>query len=103
MKCKDCRAKNGEEICLIGKKCRMLVCGHYGCDLQARIVEKRMGSIKPLTKADAIRTMTDEALAEYHAVNCGCPQDPIIRCRLATTGCISCWLDYLRQVAEKGE
>lgn len=48
MKCKDCYARNGEEICLIGKKSRMLVCGHYGCDLQAKAVEKRMGIEKPL-------------------------------------------------------
>lgn len=54
MKCKDCYARNGEEICLMGKKSRMLVCGHYGCDLQARAVEKRMGIEKPQTNGDRI-------------------------------------------------
>lgn len=54
MKCKDCYARNGEEICLIGKKSRMLVCGHYGCDLQARVVEKRIGIEKPQTNGDRI-------------------------------------------------
>lgn len=65
MKCKDCYARNGEEICLIGKKSRMLVCGHYGCDLQARVVEKRMGIEKSQTNGDRIRSMPDEKLAEF--------------------------------------
>lgn len=65
MKCKDCYAKNGEEICLIGEKSRMLVCGHHGCDLQMRVVERRMGITKPITNADRIRAMTDEELAKH--------------------------------------
>lgn len=65
MKCKDCYARNGEDICLIGKKSRMLVCGHYGCDLQARVVERKMGIKKPFTNADRIRAMTDEELAQF--------------------------------------
>ena len=65
MKCKDCYARNSEEICLIGKKPRMLVCGHYGCDLQARAVEKRMGIEKSQTNGDRIRSMSDEKLADF--------------------------------------
>lgn len=65
MKCKDCYARNGEEICLIGKKSRMLVCGRYGCDMHSAGVEKRMGIIKPQTHADQIRAMTDEELARW--------------------------------------
>jgi len=68
MKCKDCYARNGEDICLIGKKSRMLVCGHYGCDLQARVVERKMGIEKPFTNADRIRAMTDEELADEIAL-----------------------------------
>lgn len=52
----------------------------------------------PKTNADRIRAMTDEELAEYHAEKCGCPHDPIIfGCKMATIGCIGCWLDWLRE------
>jgi hypothetical protein len=54
------------------------------------------------TNADRIRAMTDEELAEYHAEKCGCPHDPIVfGCRMATIGCIGCWLEYLKQEAKE--
>lgn len=51
------------------------------------------------TKADRLRAMTDEALAEYHTEMCGCPpgNDPIF-CGMATIGCKGCWLNWLREV-----
>lgn len=56
---------------------------------------------RSLTNADRIRAMSDEELAEYHADNCGCPHDPIVfGCRMATIGCIGCWLDWLREESE---
>ena len=76
MKCKDCIANNGNEICSIGKKCRMLVCGHYGCDLQGKVIKKRMGVIT-LTNADIIRSMTDEEMAEFIAQQRFCAINPI--------------------------
>lgn len=59
---------------------------------------------EPLTNADRIRTMTDKELAEYHAEKCGCPHDPVVfGCRMATIGCIGCWLDWLKQKVERSE
>ena len=58
---------------------------------------------KPITNADRIRAMSDKELAEYHAEKCGCPHDPIVfGCRMATIGCIGCWLDWLKQEDEDG-
>jgi hypothetical protein len=58
---------------------------------------------KSISHADRIRSMTDEELAEYHAEKCGCPHDPIVfGCRMATIGCIGCWLDWLKQEATDG-
>ena len=65
MKCKDCYARNDKERCLIDIKPKMLVCGHYGCDLQGRVVERRMGITNPQTNADCIRSMTDKELANF--------------------------------------
>ena len=56
--------------------------------------------IAKTTNADKLRSMSDEELAEYHAEKCGCPHDPIVfGCRMATIGCIGCWLDWLREEA----
>ena len=53
------------------------------------------------SNADRIRAMTDEELAEYHSNKCGCPHDPIVfGCRMATIGCIGCWLDWLKEEAD---
>lgn len=58
----------------------------------------------PDQNADRIRTMTDKELAEYHAEKCGCPHDPIVfGCRMATIGCVGCWLDWLKQEVERSE
>ena len=55
-----------------------------------------------MKNGDAIRSMSDEELAEYHAEKCGCPHDPIVfGCRMATIGCIGCWLDWIRQEADE--
>lgn len=95
MKCFNCYAKNGnEERCLIGEKPRMLVCGHYGCDLQERTVEKRMGIEKSKTNLDLLRTATEDKLIEWYCRGrpCGlCPYGQNIECGIR---------DWLRQEAE---
>lgn len=65
MKCKNCYARNDGEKCFIGRKPRMLVCGSYGCDAQARTVERKMGIKKPQTNADRIFFMSVEELAVF--------------------------------------
>ena len=54
------------------------------------------------TKADSIRAMSDEQLAEFlkniRFKNGGCPTD-MSKCK--NNSCYDCWLDWLRQEAGK--
>ena len=54
------------------------------------------------TRADDLRAMSDEELAEYHVEMCGCPpgHDPAF-CGIATIGCKGCWLKWLREESDK--
>ena len=71
------------------------------CCLKGSNIEGDCEGYKPLSHYDQIRSMSVEEMAEYHAEKCGCPHDPIVfGCRMATIGCIGCWLDWLRQEAE---
>ena len=60
---------------------------------------------KPITKADSIRAMSDEQLAEwFHNNTTICP--PGLKMKECTKGvkyCLNCWLDWLRQEAEEEE
>lgn len=55
---------------------------------------------KPITKADRIRAMSDEDLAEYMGdvqTWGGCPNHGARNC---TENCADCWLDWLKQEGE---
>jgi len=57
----------------------------------------------PWTNGDAIRSMTDEELAKFMALNTDCyycKANDLDRCAsLATAPCDDIWLDWLRQEA----
>jgi hypothetical protein len=60
---------------------------------------------KPITKADRIRSMTDEELAEIMAGECP-PNYPNGNCREyeeydGNLDCSKCWLDWLKSPADK--
>ena len=52
---------------------------------------------KKPTNADRIRSLSDEELAEF-IESCACP--PHKDCDYTKTGCIKCWLDWLKSKAE---
>ena len=66
----------------------------YGQGVQKRII----------TNADRIRSMTDEELAEFMALNTDCyycrAKDNDRCASLATTPCGDIWLDWLKQEAD---
>lgn len=67
----------------------------------ARLANGKFFPIKQ-TKGDKIRQMSDKELAEYHVEKCGCPpgHDSIF-CGIATTGCVGCWLKWLKQEVDE--
>ena len=64
---------------------------------------RRIRTIEP-TKADRIRSMTDEELAKFFADYVSCHDCPIPYCKVRFTmerlGCQANWLDWLKQEAE---
>lgn len=52
---------------------------------------------KPITNADRIRAMSDEALAGWLSIYCRGKTPPYEPCR---NSCEACWLDWLREEAE---
>ena len=63
--------------------------------------------VQPVTNSDRIRSMTDEELAKFMALNTDCyycrAKDNDRCASLATTPCGDIWLDWLKQAAEEGE
>lgn len=58
---------------------------------------------KPITKADRIRAMSDEDLAEYMGdvqTWGGCPNHGARNCQ---EDCSKCWLDWLKQEADHAD
>ena len=105
MRCFDCCAKTGGEVCLAGKRARMLVCGHYGCDLQRKTAEKRAGITRAQTNGDRIRKMTDEELAKWICNISDCPYCPGkgFDCRVGEREIMTGALDWLKAPDEGGE
>ena len=62
---------------------------------------------EPETKADRIRSMSDEEMAKTFADYISCHNCPIPYCKVRFTmerlGCQANWFDWLKQEAEDGE
>lgn len=76
------------------------------------ILSEALARYNRKTRADAIRNMTDDALAglivrSFYDENFGCPinrfEDGKIRCHVYDNECEACWLDWLSQPPEEGE
>lgn len=94
--------KGCRECCYAAPTGANLYCSINDCYVGELTCDDFEPIVKAKTNADRIRAMTDEELAEYHAEKCGCPHDPIIfGCKMATIGCIGCWLEYLKQEAKE--
>lgn len=87
----------------------MSVCKHIGkdglCLLHSEMFYKEpchegpCSEYEPLTNAVRIRAMTDEELADYlYSISFACPP---VNCE--GDGCELCWLDWLKQDAERSE
>ena len=114
MKCNGCEAK-GEYGCRAGF-ISIVINGEMGCEdadraLAAFRAKDKVGmtiypsrkdhKLRPISRADNIRAMTDEELAEWFAsmvtnANDNCPDKHGYKLCLED-GCTTCWLDWLRQ------
>ena len=87
--CSDCK-NNGTQICSV-------CCSYQGCPDR--------WEAKPTTNADRIRNMTDEELADWLWIRCGCSYCLGFenrKCRLSRrdNACKEYWLEWLRQEAD---
>ena len=83
------------------RKDKSLLCTICGIGING---EREYYTRKPITNADRIRAMTDEALAELlksirYSWTC-VPRDNGNRCADFKDNCHACWLDWLKQEVE---
>lgn len=75
--------------------------GYLSCQYQAVHGNTAVGFVppEPKTRADRIRSMSDEELAEYMSIYCCSHKTHDPRCQ-QFKDCGLCWLDWLRQEAD---
>ena len=65
--------------------------------------ESGLSPVMPITNADRIRQMSDDELATLFGDACACLYDDADVCEKWGGACDRCWLDWLKQEAERSE
>lgn len=68
-----------------------------------RRAERSFSPVMPITNADRIRQMSDDELATLFGDACACHYDDADVCEKWGGACDRCWLDWLKQEAERSE
>ena len=81
----------------------MTICNNKKCSLgECDQPETCTAYVPVITRADKIRAMNDEELADLINREIGCCA-PTGDCEKMSNDCKACWLDWLNQSAEEGE